>query len=148
MHTLDQILHKRTLVSATASEAVLDVAKRMTAQKVGAVAVLEGERLVGVFSERDLMSRVVVAGRDPAATRVGDVMTREVVTAQITDRTGVCEEKMHRAGCRHLPVLAGGRVIAMLSMRDLLQDDLEEQLAENQQLRAYLHQRPLVSSDA
>lgn len=148
MHTLDQILLKHTLVAAAPHESVLDVARRMTASKRGALVVLEGARLAGIFSERDLMTRVVVAGRDPATTRVGDVMTREVVTAEISDRTGACEEKMRRAGCRHLPVLSGGRVIAMLSMRDLLQDDLEEQLAENQQLRAYIHQSPLVSSDA
>jgi len=51
-----------------------------------------------------------------------------------------------RCGCRHLPVLAGSRVITMLSMRDLLQDDLEEQLEENQQLRAYLHQVPATDA--
>lgn len=142
MHTLDQVLHKRTLVSAAPQETVLDVARRMAAARVGAVVVLDEGRLAGVFSERDLMSRVVVAGRDPATTRVDEVMTREVVTAEITDRTGACEEKMRRTGCRHLPVLAAGRVVTMLSMRDLLQDDLEEQLAENRQLLAYIHQSP------
>lgn len=147
MHTLDQVLHKRTLVSAAPDEPVLDVARRMADSRVGCLVVLEGRRLVGVFSERDLMVRVVVAGRDPARTPLGEVMTRDVVTAQLTDRTGACEEKMRRAGCRHLPVLAGSRVISMLSMRDLLQDDLEEQQAENQQLRAYLHQTPVAARD-
>jgi len=146
MHTLDQVLHKRTLVSAAPAETVLDVARRMETARVGALVVMESGRLVGVFSERDLMTRVVCAGRDPAATPVGEVMTREGVTAQVTDRTGACEEKMRRAGCQHLPVLAGSRVITMLSMRDLLQDDLEEQLEENQQLRAYLHQVPATDA--
>lgn len=148
MHTLDQVLHKRTLVSAAPHEMVLDAARRMAECHVGAIAVLEGDRLAGIFTERDLMRRVVVAGRDPATTPVREVMTREVVTARLSERTGSCEEKMRKAGCRHLPVLAEGRVIAMLSMRDLLQDDLEEQLAENQELRAYIHQAPLVPPEA
>lgn len=144
MHTLAQILHRRPLVSAAPDESVLDVARRMTDASVGAIVVLREGRIAGIFSERDLMTRVVVAGRDPAATRVHEVMTREVVTAQLGDRTGECEEKMSRAGCRHLPVLSAGRVVAMLSMRDLLQDDLQAQLAENQELRAYLHQVPVL----
>jgi len=112
----------------------------MSEHGVGAIPILEGETLVGIFSERDLMTRVVVRGRDPAATRVEKVMTREVVTATFSESTRHCEEKMRRAGCRHLPVLAEGRLLAMLSMRDLLRDEIEEQAQENRELRAYLHQ--------
>ena len=57
--------------------------------------------------------------------------------------TGECEEKMRRAGCRHLPVIAEGRVVGMLSMRDLLTDEIREAVEENRALRAYLHQSPL-----
>jgi CBS domain-containing protein len=89
------------------------------------------------------MTRVVVAHRDPADTPVSAVMTREVSTATIDDRVDACEEKMRRAGCRHLPVLAGGRVIGMISMRDLLRDELEEERHDLRELRAYLHQAPL-----
>jgi CBS domain-containing protein len=142
MHSLEQILRSRNLVAAHPSERVLDVLQRMTEAHVGAIAVLDGEALVGVFSERDLMTRVVVAGRSPAATPVERVMTRDVVTAELHESRAECIAKMQRRGCRHLPVLSGGRVIAMLSMRDMLRDEIEEQVEEIRHLRAYVYQVP------
>lgn len=143
MHSVEQVLRVRSVVSAEPDERVLVVAERMAERGVGAIPVLRDGRLVGIFSERDLMTRVVVARRDPEAVPVGEVMTTGVVTASLADRTGECEEKMRRAGCRHLPVLAEGRVIGVLSMRDLLQDEIREAVEENRALRAYLHQSPL-----
>jgi CBS domain-containing protein len=142
MHTLEQVLRSRRLLTAHPSDAVFDVIRRMTAARVGAVTVLEGERLVGVFSERDLMTRVVVACRDPAETCIADVMTRDIVTADLHEDRDSCLAKMQRAGCRHLPVLVDGRVLAMISMRDLLWDEIEEQVEEIRQLRAYVYQTP------
>jgi CBS domain-containing protein len=144
MHTLEQVLRSRRLLTAHPADAVFDVIRRMTAARVGAFTVLDGERLVGVFSERDLMTRVVVAGRDPVETRVADVMTRDVVTADLNEDRDSCLAKMQRAGCRHLPVLVDGRVLAMISMRDLLWDEIEEQVEEIRQLRAYVYQTPPV----
>ena len=143
MHVLAQVIRGRGLVSARPHESALDVARRMHEARVGAVVVLDGDALVGIFSERDLMTRVVVARRDPSDTPISAVMTREVVTAEMEDRVDACEEKMRRAGCRHLPVLAHGRVVGMLSMRDLLRDELEEERHEIRELRAYLHQSPV-----
>jgi CBS domain-containing protein len=65
------------------------------------------------------------------------------VTATVRDRVDECEDKMKKVGCRHLPVVADGRVIGMISMRDLLRDELEEERQEARELRAYLHQAPL-----
>lgn len=142
MHQVVQII-RRNLVTAAPSENTLDVARRMCDAQVGAIVVLDGDALVGIFSERDLMRRVVVARRDPATTPVSAVMTRDVVTADLDDKVDVCEDKMRRAGCRHLPVLTAGRVIGMISMRDLLRDELEEERHAVRELRAYLHQAPL-----
>lgn len=142
MHSLEQVLRNRSLLTAHPGDVVLDVLRRMTAARVGAVTILDGERLVGVFSERDLMTRVVVEGRDAAATPVEQVMTREIVTADLLEGRDACLEKMQRAGCRHLPVLANGHVIAMISIRDLLWDEIEEQVEEIRQLRAYVWQTP------
>lgn len=142
MHTLEQVLRSRHLVAAHPEETVLDALRRMTRAGVGALAVMDAERLVGVFSERDLMTRVVVAGRDPATTPVGAVMTRGVITAELNETRDECLAKMQRGGCRHLPVLSGGRVLAMLSMRDLLRDEIEEQVEEIRHLRAYVYQVP------
>jgi CBS domain-containing protein len=69
-------------------------------------------------------------------------MTREVVTATFSDSVADCLEKMKRAGCRHLPVLDGGRVVSMIAMRDLLREEIEVQTDEIRFLRAYLHQTP------
>ena len=143
MHVLAQLIRSRGIVSARPHESALEVARRMSEAQVGAIVVLDGDALVGIFSERDLMTRVVVALRDPAETPVSAVMTREVVTAELEDRVDACEDKMRRAGCRHLPVLARGRVVGMISMRDLLRDELEEERLEIRELRAYIHQVPV-----
>ncbi len=143
MHTIERVLQSRGLVVVSPEASVLEVARYMSEQHVGAAVVLCEGALVGIFSERDLMARVVAHERDPARTPVGEVMTRNVVTAELGETVAACEQKMRRAGCRHLPVVADGRVIAMLSIRDLLSDEIEEQVAENRELRAYLHQTPL-----
>jgi CBS domain-containing protein len=144
MHKIKSLLRPRDLVTASPDECVLDVARRMTASRVGAIPVLQGGRLVGIFSERDLMTRIVVPQRDPAAVRVAEVMTRDVVTAEPDERRGECLEKMRSAACRHLPVLEDGAVVAVLSMRDLLRDEIEEQEEEIESLRAYLQLDPMA----
>jgi CBS domain-containing protein len=140
MHTVRRVLQQLHLVHAAPVATVFDVATLMSEARVGCIPVLEGEDLVGVFSERDLMTRVIAEGKDPHATLVGSVMTREVVTAGLDERVSRCLEKMRGVGCRHLPVVADGRVIAMISMRDLLSNEIEEHVEEIRTLRAYLHQ--------
>jgi len=142
MRTLRQVIQRLNLISAEPEALVFDVVVAMSDGRIGAIPIIEGERLVGIFSERDLMTRVVVAGRDPRRTRVVEVMTHEVVTAGLDESVDRCLHKMQRAGCRHLPVVHDGRVISMLSMRDLLRDELEEQGEEIRHLRAYIQQIP------
>jgi CBS domain-containing protein len=143
MHTLRQVIQRLNLISAHPEALVIDVAVAMSEGRVGAIPIIEGERLVGIFSERDLMTRVVVGGRDAHRIRVEEVMTHKVVVASIDESVDRCLEKMQRAGCRHLPVVQDGRVIAMLSMRDLLRDEIEEQEEEIRHLRSYIHQVPV-----
>ena len=142
MRTLRQVIQRLNLISAEPEAPVFDVVVAMSDGRIGAIPVIEGERLVGIFSERDLMTRVVVPGRDPRTTRVVEVMTHEVVTAGLDESVDRCLHKMQRAGCRHLPVVHDGRVISMLSMRDLLRDEVEEQGEEIRHLRAYIQQVP------
>ena len=140
MHTLRHVIQSQKLVHAAPTATVFDVAALMSEARVGCIPVLEGDHLAGVFSERDLMTRVVVEGRDPRATLVRAVMTPDVVTATLDDRVERCVDKMRSCGCRHLPVVADGRVIAMISMRDLMHDEIEEQVEEIRELRAYITQ--------
>jgi CBS domain-containing protein len=142
MHRVHRVLQRLHLISAPPEATVFEVAVTMTKGRVGAIPILDGETIVGIFSERDLMQRVVVTGRDPKTTRVSEVMTRNVVTAMPDESVDASLEKMKRAGCRHLPVVDGGRVLGVISMRDLLRDELEEQGEEIEHLRAYLHQSP------
>lgn len=136
MRTLRQVVQRLDLISARPDAPVIDAAIAMSEARIGAIPVIEGERLVGIFSERDLMTRVVVPGLDATTTRVEQVMTHKVVTSGLDDPVERCLDKMQRAGCRHLPVVHDGRVIAMLSMRDLLKDEIRVRDEEIQHLRA------------
>jgi CBS domain-containing protein len=140
MHTLRNVIQRLHVIHADPSATVYEVAALMSEARIGCIPLLDGETLVGVFSERDLMTRVIVEGLDPRTTPVHSVMTREVVTAVLDDRVERCLDKMHSRGCRHLPVVADGRVIAMISMRDLMRDEIEEQVEEIRGLRQYIHQ--------
>src|SRR5438128_951728 len=100
MKQIAEIIEGRPLIHAELSENVRDVARKMSEKNVGAVAVLDGGKLVGVFSERDLMKRVVAAGLDPMKTPVEKVMTKEILVAKPLDDLDDALQKMHSIGCR------------------------------------------------
>ena len=85
MHTLRQVIQRLQMISAPSSANVFEVSVAMCEGRVGALPIIDDEQLVGIFSERDLMTRVVVAGRDPRDTQVSQVMTHEVVTASLDE---------------------------------------------------------------
>jgi CBS domain-containing protein len=114
----------------------------MSEKRVGAVVVLEEGWPVGVFSERDLMERVVIRERHPGDVRVKEVMTRDILTANPDDSYIDCMKKMQGRGCRHLPVVESGRVIAMISLRDLLKVEIDEKEEEIKWMNAYIHGVP------
>jgi CBS domain-containing protein len=121
---------------------VREAARQMTEKRVGAICVLEGDRLAGVLSERDIMGRVVARGLDADRTLVRDVMTRELVVALESDSHEDSVRKMKQAGCRHLPVVRGDRLVGMISLRDLLQVDLAHKDDEIRWLNSYIHYVP------
>jgi CBS domain-containing protein len=143
MHRLQNVIQQRRVVSAPPDASIHAVAVMMSKGRIGAIPIVEDGDLVGIFSERDLMIRVVVPRLDLDATRVSEVMTREVVTATLRESVDECVKKMQRVKCRHLPVISGGRVTGMVSMRDLLRDEIKEQVDEIENLKAYIHQTPL-----
>ncbi|GAC1434436.1 MAG: CBS domain-containing protein [Thermoanaerobaculia bacterium] len=126
MSEIAQMIEGRPLIHAESSERVRQVAQRMSKENVGAVAVLDAGRLVGVFSERDVMSRVVAEGLDPEETLVANVMTKDIVVAHPHESVDSALAKMHSVGCRHLPVVQDGALVGMLSIRDLLEVDDED----------------------
>jgi CBS domain-containing protein len=119
----DVVGHRRSdeLISVPASATVADAVAVMVARDVGAVLVMTEDRLVaGVFSERDLLARVVHAGRDPASTPLSLVMTRDVRFVSPGTTTEAALSLMHVLGFRHLLVIDGPRVFGLVSMRDLV----------------------------
>ena len=102
---------------------VRETARIMSEAEIGAIAVKRGRQIVGVFTERDLMQRVVAAGRDPDTTAVGDVMTADVVKVLETTSVAAAVAAMRARRIRHLVIVdAGGNYLGMLAQRHLLYD--------------------------
>jgi len=137
-----ELVEQQELHCVRKEESVLETAKRMAAWKVGAVTVLDEERLVGIFSERDLMTRVVSEGLPPETTPVEQVMTPNPVVVDTHTTVEQCLRIMQQAKCRHLPVVSDGRLIGILSMRDLLQSDNRQKDDEIEMMRAFIHYVP------
>ncbi|MBI4459387.1 MAG: CBS domain-containing protein [Acidobacteria bacterium] len=142
MTPIQELLNQAEIHFVSKDQPVLEVARRMTEWNVGAVSVLDGEKLVGIFSERDLMNRVVSRGLAPAETRVEQVMTQNPVVVDADSSVEHCMLVMNRAKCRHLPVVRGGRLLGMVSMRDLLLYNLEQKDSEIELMRAFIHYVP------
>src|SRR6266851_6726006 len=119
MLRVQEVLAGRDLFSVQVNQSVAEVARYMAELHVGAILVLEEGELRGLFSERDLMTRVVVERRDPESTPVRVVMSTNLATIDEASTLEEALECMNRHKCRHLPVMREGRVCGFLSMRDL-----------------------------
>jgi len=104
--------------------------------------VLDDDRLIGVFSERDVVQKVLDRGLDPARTPVAEVMTARLVVADVDEDYQSAMRKMDQANIRHLPVVSGERLLSMLSIRDLMRVAIEDRGAEIEYLKEYLYQVP------
>jgi CBS domain-containing protein len=138
MATIRDLLSNRTIYYVQPDQTVFAAAKYMVECNVGAVPVLEGTQLVGIFSERDLMTRVVTEGRDPLSTYIAEVMSTDVHA--VAPSTGFEEAMfvMQAYGIRHLPVCDGPMLVGFLSLRDLLRCDVDENSIEADAIRAYI----------
>jgi CBS domain-containing protein len=113
------VLSRRTRVS--------DALRQMLRCDVGAAAVIEDQRAIGIFTERDAVARVLLEGREPATTPVGDVMTTPMLSVGPLDDPHVARRIMVAKGIRHLPVVdPEGRVLGMLSLRDVMADEIDD----------------------
>ena len=123
----------------TAEQTVLEAARQMVTYNVGAIPVLREGELVGIFSERDIMKRVVAEGRDPARTRVSEVMTAAPLTVDMRESIEHCMVLMKEHGFRHLPICDGKKLKGIVSLRDILLRDLTEKDEEVRLMRNYIH---------
>jgi CBS domain-containing protein len=143
MSTIKAILaRQRPLYHVAAQTLVIDAVKQMVEHNVGALPVLDGDRLAGVFSERDLMRQVIVRGLDPGKVRVGDVMSTNLITADINDDHTTCLQKMSTGKCRHLPVVDNNKLVAFLSARDLMKAEVEGKELEIKSLTDMIYYVP------
>src|ERR671914_419312 len=136
---IKDVIRDREPYSMNASATVMEAAEFMAGRKIGAVCVMDDEgRLIGVFSERDLLNRVVVPRRDPATLRLSEVTSelRAVIRCDETPHQAL--DLMEQIGSRHLPVVDGEKWVGMLSMRDLLRVELSEQGNEIKLLHEYI----------
>ena len=135
------VIRDREPYSIKATASVMEAAEFMAQRKIGAVCVLDDAgKLIGVFSERDLLNRVVVPKHDASAMNLGDVTSplRAVIRCDETPQQAL--ERMEEIGSRHLPVLDGEKWVGMLSMRDLLRVELSDKGDEIKLLHEYIQQ--------
>jgi CBS domain-containing protein len=126
-HTIvPHAIHDQQLVAFAPDAVVRDVVEAMAKRRFGAVPVVENGRLVGIFTERDVLVRVVAARKDPETTRLGEVMTANPDTVKSSDAVLHALELMNQHGYRHLPVVDSDRLIGVVSIRDLYRSVKEQ----------------------
>lgn len=139
MMTIGDVIREREPYFVRESATALEAAKFLSGRNIGAACVLDDEgRLRGIFSERALLRRVVLAGRDAATTRVGDVMSVIKAVVDCTSTPHEALELMEKHGTRYLPVVRGDRWVGMLAMRDIMRVELSEQGNELRLLHEYI----------
>jgi CBS domain-containing protein len=144
MRILGEILAakaKRGTVAVGCNDTVLEAVGQMDRANTGSVVVLEGNRLVGIFTERDLMRRVVLQGLDIGSTVVSKVMTRDLVYARPDEPIEAVMAKMTQHRCRHLPVVEGEDLLGVISIGDVMKELSEEQTVEIHFLKEYIYSR-------
>jgi CBS domain-containing protein len=124
--------------SVSPDDTVFRALEVMAERNVGALVVLEGQRLVGVLSERDYARKVILRGLASRDMRVRDLMTPEVVTVGPDDTVAGCMQLMTDGRFRHLPVLDGARVIGVVSIGDVVKTIMADQAFEIEQLQGYI----------
>lgn len=136
-HLLDR--KDRALFSIEPEDPVLEAIRMMADRHVGALLVMRGSELAGIVSERDYARKVVLLGRSSAETPVWQIMSSPVVTVSLDSSIQDCMRLMTERRIRHLPVVEQGRVIAMISIGDLVKAVIEEQQQTIEQLENYIH---------
>jgi CBS domain-containing protein len=147
MKTLRDFMRSGFLFIVQKKAMVSEAVRLMADHNVGIVIVLDGSRLAGVFSERDVVRRVLHEGRDPARTPLGEVMTGSVITGDAEMDYESAMRAMDEAGIRHLLVTSGSRMLSMISVRDLMRAAIRDREEEVQHLREYLYLVPAGSRE-
>ena len=141
MSSVQSILEKKghTVYCVGEDHSVFEAARTMSVQRVGALVVTRGELVVGIFTERDVLNRVVAAQRDPEDTLVRDVMTAPVACCSPETTREECRAVMRARHLRHLPVVDDGCLVGIVSIGDVLEAAHDDHVATIQYLYEYMH---------
>jgi CBS domain-containing protein len=141
MKTVAELLKSkpaRNIVKVRPDQTVLEAIKVLATEDIGAAVVMNGERLVGILSERDHTRKVILKGRAADSTRVEEIMTANVVTVSPRTKDRECMAIMTERNIRHLPVVDNGAVVGMVSIRDIVSDIIADQDFTIEQLEHYI----------
>jgi CBS domain-containing protein len=141
MKTLQQLLNNKKhkeVISIAPHRPVFDALVVLAEYKIGALVILEGDKLVGIFSERDYAREIVLKGKSSKTTAISDVMSSNVLTVKPSDTVEQAMSIMSEKHIRHLPVLEGNKVVGMLSIGDLVKETIEYQQRLIKQLESYI----------
>jgi len=127
-----------TVHAIAPGDSVLDALQRMAEKHIGALLVMQGESIVGIFTERDYARKIALMGRTSAVTLVRDVMTADVMYVRPTQTSQECMALMTENRLRHLPVVDGGKLVGLISIGDLVKDIISEQQFIIEQLEHYI----------
>jgi CBS domain-containing protein len=136
---IPDVVSEQELTLLNERVSVLEAVELMAQRRIGAVMIASNSRLTGIFTERDLLMRVVAPGLDPARVTLGEAMTRNPDTLAPDDEVHNALDLMSRRGYRHLPVVDDGRVVGMVSVRDLYAAVLHEMEDEIHDRDAFIH---------
>jgi CBS domain-containing protein len=141
MKTLQQLLNNKKhkeVISIAPHRPVFDALVVLAEYKIGALVILEGDKLVGIFSERDYAREIVLKGKSSKTTAISDVMSSNVLTVKPNDTVEQAMSIMSEKHIRHLPVLEGNKVVGMLSIGDLVKETIDYQQRLIKQLESYI----------
>jgi CBS domain-containing protein len=128
----------RGVISIGPEQSVLEAIKVLASEDIGAAVVMTGGRIAGIFSERDYTRKIVLKGRSSDTTKVEEIMTPNVVVVSPRTKTRECMQLMTEKNIRHLPVVDEGRVVGMVSIRDIVSDIIADQDFTIEQLEHYI----------
>lgn len=141
MKTIQQLLDNKKykeVISIAPHRPVFDALVVLAEYRIGALAVLDGDKLVGIFSERDYAREIILKGKSSKTTPISEVMSANVLTVKPNDTVEQAMSIMSDKRIRHLPVVDGNKVVGMLSIGDLVQETIEYQQRLIKQLESYI----------
>jgi CBS domain-containing protein len=138
MSHLKTLLTPRPVTLLPPYASISEAVETMSNKHIGSILITESGKVVGIFTERDLMKKVIAQKLDPKNTELGSVMTKNPECATLNNTVHECYELMNKLGCRHLPVIDEDKPIAVISIRDVLSWTIDQLAYERDQLKNYV----------